>query len=90
LLKPKDKKKEDATAEGKTGEDKKAETAARLEKVKSMIAELKTEEGIYQLPRLVDQISYLYNMLGDTDQLPGQDVYERYEELMGVFTGLGE
>jgi len=55
-----------------------------------MISELKTEEGIYQLPRLVDQISYLYNMLNDTDQLPGKDVFERYEELMGLFGAMEE
>ncbi len=60
----------------------------RIEKVSSLISQLKTKEGIYELPVLVDQISYLYNMLGDTDQLPGRDVYERYEELKEKLEGL--
>lgn len=62
----------------------------RLKDVTSLISQLKTKEGIYQLPMLVDQISYLYRMLGGTDQVPGQDVYERYEELKNRFMGLGE
>ena len=53
----------------------------RLSKVNSMITQLKTKDGIYELPRLIDQISYLYNMLGDTDQMPGKDAFERFEEL---------
>jgi len=62
----------------------------RLTEVTSLISQLKTKEGIYELPRLVDQISYLYRMLGDTDQLPGQDAYERYEELKDRLLDFGD
>lgn len=73
-----------------TNKDKSAENSDRLSKVDSIIAQLKTKEGIYELPRLVDQISYLYNMLGDADQVPGKDAYERYEELQLSLEGLKE
>ncbi len=43
--------------------------------------QLSTAQGRYRQPMLVAQISYLYNMLIRADQLPGQDAYERYEEL---------
>lgn len=66
-----------AAIKDKSTEDKNLES-----KVDSTISQLKTKEGIYELPRLVDQISYLYNMLGDADQVPGKDAYERYEELL--------
>ena len=62
-------------------EDKSDEDTNRLSLIDAMIDELKTKEGIYELPKLVDQISYLYNMLGDTYQAPGKDTYDRYEEL---------
>jgi photosystem II stability/assembly factor-like uncharacterized protein len=69
-------------------EDKSEEDKARLSKVKSVISELKTKEGIYELPKLVDQISYLYYMLGDADQAPGKDMYDRYEELRNTLKSL--
>ena len=65
------------------------EDQERLSEVKDLITQLKTKEGIYELPRLVDQISYLYNLLGDTDQMPGKDASDRYEELQSVFNGMG-
>ncbi len=70
--------------------DKKDTDKDRLSKVDTNITQLKTKEGIYELPRLVDQISYLYNILGDSDQAPGQDVYERYEELRLSLEGIKE
>ena len=65
------------------------EDQERLSEVKDLITQLKTKEGIYELPRLVDQISYLYNLLGDTDQMPGKDAFDRYEELQSVFNSMG-
>ena len=38
-------------------------------------------EGSYQQPMLVDQLSYLYGMTSRADQKPGQDAYERLEVL---------
>ena len=66
-----------------------AEEKERTIEVEELIAQLKTKEGIYELPQLVDQISYLYNLLGDTDQMPGQDAFDRYEELKSVLEGMG-
>ena len=65
------------------------EDQERLSEVKDLITQLKTKEGIYELPRLVDQITYLYNLLGDTDQMPGKDASDRYEELQSMFNGMG-
>ncbi|MEJ2540135.1 MAG: hypothetical protein P8188_09215 [Gemmatimonadota bacterium] len=39
------------------------------------------EEGSYQTPMLLDQLSYLYSMLGRADQKPGRDAYVRHQEL---------
>ena len=66
-----------------------AEEKERTIEVEELIAQLKTKEGIYELPQLVDQISYLYNLLGDTDQMPGQDAFDRYEELKSVLESMG-
>ncbi len=66
-----------------------AEDKERFIEVDELIAQLKTKEGIYELPRLVDQISYLYNLLGDSDQMPGQDAFDRYEELKSALKSMG-
>ena len=49
--------------------------------LKSKLQALKTKSGFYHKPMLRDQISYLYNMLRGTDQMPGNDAYDRYDEL---------
>lgn len=43
--------------------------------------ELVTAEGIYMKPQLIAQIQYLRYMLLRADQRPGEDAYQRYEEL---------
>ena len=60
-----------------------ADDKSRMDLVKKALADLKTEEGTYMQPMLVDQISYLYSLLSETDQLPGQDAIDRYHELKG-------
>jgi hypothetical protein len=47
--------------------------------------QLVTEEGTYMQPMLEDQVSYLSSMLGQADQKPGNDSYERLEELKAWF-----
>ena len=47
--------------------------------------EMNTSDGRYQQPKLLAQISYLSNMIGYADQLPGQDAYERYDSLRRWF-----
>ena len=50
----------------------------RLEKIYHQLVRSK---GRYTQTKLINQISYLYNIISQADQLPGRDVYERYEEL---------
>ncbi|MDH3650121.1 MAG: hypothetical protein OEQ53_10585 [Saprospiraceae bacterium] len=47
----------------------------------SIRAELVTAEGRYQTPVLLDQITYLYNMLNRADQAPGKDAHDRFSQL---------
>ena len=54
------------------------------EQLSRIQSRLVTAEGRYPRPMLVDQISYLYRMLDRADQKPGQDAYERLEELEGM------
>jgi photosystem II stability/assembly factor-like uncharacterized protein len=53
--------------------------------LKALDAGLNTAGGRYQVPQLLDQISYLSSMLSYADQRPGQDAYDRYEELRKWF-----
>jgi len=43
--------------------------------------QLISEPGRYAQPMLLDQLQYLYSNLIRADQKPGQDAYNRYEEL---------
>jgi len=59
-----------------------AAASARTAELEAALARLKTkEEGFYNQPMLLDQISYLYFMLSDADQSTGQDAIERFDEL---------
>ncbi len=49
--------------------------------LKTVLGKLQTEKGIYMQPMIIDQISYLYNMINRADQMPGKDAYERFEAL---------
>ncbi len=60
-------------------------TTDRLKKVEAAISHLKTGDGAYPQPMLNDQILYLYNMIGDADQIPGKEAELRLEELSGMF-----
>jgi len=62
----------------------------RSQILKDIRAELSTSEGIYMRPMLVDQVSYLLNMLNQADQKPGKDAYARYEELNMLFLKLSD
>ena len=70
--------------------DKSAENENRLSQINALIATLKTKEGIYELPRLIDQISYLSFMVRGVDQLPGKDAFDRYQELKIKFNEMGD
>ena len=69
---------------------------ARIEKKKNnkslnlVSKELKTQEGTYMRPMLIDQIRYLQAMLSRADQRPGNDAYLRLNELRSQFELLKE
>ncbi len=42
----------------------------------------------YPQPMLSEQIMYLYSMISRSDQKPGKDAYERYDELSAIFRSL--
>jgi len=50
-----------------------------------LLEKLITAEGIYMPPMLIDKLKYLYTMLDQADQLPGQDAYLRFDELSDLF-----
>jgi hypothetical protein len=47
--------------------------------------ELVTPDGTYMQPMLEDQARYLNSMMGQADQKPGKDAYERFAELKQQF-----
>ena len=58
-----------------------ASETARLELLNAVLPQVKTEDEIYPMPMLTDQVNYLYNMIASADQLPGADAVDRYAEL---------
>jgi hypothetical protein len=67
----------------------KENTTKKIAKKKSELdaihQELVTPEGTYMQPMLEDQARYLSSMLGQADQKPGNDAYERFAELKKQF-----
>ena len=53
----------------------------RLDRVASVLVDLKTDDIIYPQPMLTSQISYLYNMINTADQAPGKEAEDRFEVL---------
>ncbi len=60
----------------------------KLEHYKTILKQLKNEEGAYPQPMMVGQISYLYYILSGADKEPGQEEKDRYNELLGQFNEL--
>lgn len=67
------------------GEVLSASDAARLQVLEEAVAALSTAEGTYMPPMLADQISYLYNMVSNADQVPGSEATDRYRVLSAEF-----
>ncbi len=59
--------------------------SARLNKVNAALKQLKNASGAYPQQMLVSQISFLLNMISSADQIPGQDVKNRFKELTNQF-----
>lgn len=57
----------------------------RYTTLSAALEKLKTKEGTYPQPMLTDQIDYLYQMLNEADQRPGNDATQRFEELKLAF-----
>jgi hypothetical protein len=58
-------------------EEKSAEEGLLLDIKKNLIS----DPGRYTQPMIIAQLEYLYSGLTRADQMPGQDAYQRYEEL---------
>ncbi|MEM8506612.1 MAG: hypothetical protein AAF717_02230 [Bacteroidota bacterium] len=75
--------------DSKTLEEKEGTAHAdTLKTLETVLQAVKNAEGAYPQQMLVAQISYLYNMVTGADQVIGQDVLERYEELKMQLTGI--
>lgn len=62
-------------------QEKSAQMEAKKAKLEALYYQVVTPDGTYMQPMLQDQTRYLNSMLGRADQMPGQDAYERLEEL---------
>ncbi|MGB5205934.1 MAG: hypothetical protein WBN63_17255, partial [Eudoraea sp.] len=60
----------------------------KLSKIKIVLEELRTKEGIYEQPMLTSQIKYLYNMMNEADQEIGQDALDRFADLQSKFVAI--
>ena len=56
--------------------------ASRLKSIEGVIAKLQTAGGFYPQPMLIDQFASISRMLGQADQQPGRDAYERFADLV--------
>ena len=57
----------------------------RAAAIDSVLDQLVTEEGTYRQPMLIDQVKYLFNMIKDADQAPGQEATDRLAVLKAAF-----
>ena len=65
-----------------------ADDSDRAAAIDETLAALVTAEGTYMQPMLIAQISYLYNMISDADQQPGQEAIDRFNVLTEQFAAL--
>ena len=56
--------------------------ATKLKAIDAAIAKIQTAGGSYPQPMLLDQFANVSRMLGQADQKPGRDAYERYNDLV--------
>lgn len=55
---------------------------SRSKALDALIARLQTAGGFYPQPMLIDQFASISRMLGQADQQPGRDAYERFADLV--------
>jgi len=61
---------------------KNSKSVEKKQTIEKALKELKSDEGAYPQPMLVDQISYLSYIVGDSDKEIGKDAKDRYAELI--------
>lgn len=66
-------------------QEKSAQMESKKAKLEALYYQMVTPEGSYMQPMLQDQTRYLNSMLGQADQKPGKDAYERLSELKQNF-----
>ena len=57
----------------------------RLGRIDDALTELATKKGTYMRPMLTAQISYLYDMISQADQAPGNEAEDRYIVLRDAY-----
>jgi len=80
----------DALEEKQTDGEMTAVESARLDRINEVLAGLETEAGTYMPPMLTDQLSYLYNMISQADQVPGKEAEDRFRELNDRYSAIAE
>ena len=75
-------------ARARVAVDKTAAGIARLQAIDVVIAKIQTAGGSYPQPMLIDQFANVARMLGQADQKPGRDAYERYHDLVKELTAI--
>ena len=70
---------DEATELGGSAEERARDALQQLAEIEEDM--VTSDEGSYQRPMLLDQLQYLYSMTSRADQRPGQDAYERLEQL---------
>ncbi|MCO4820885.1 MAG: hypothetical protein KC469_02375 [Flavobacteriaceae bacterium] len=81
----------DLEKEAKTLKSKKAKAKIlRLEKVNTVLTQLRNAKGAYPQQMLTSQISYVLNMISRADQIPGEDAKVRFNDLQTQFNTIKE
>ncbi len=62
--------------------DRTPEGLTRLKSIDEVIARIQTSGGSYPQPMLIDQFVAVARMLGQADQKPGRDAYQRFNDLV--------
>jgi len=66
----------------RTRADNAPQGASKLAALDAIVARLETAGGFYPQPMLIDQFAAVARMLGQADQKPGRDAYERFHDLV--------
>ena len=62
--------------------DNRAAGGTKVKAIDAVIAKIQTAGGAYPQPMLIDQFANVSRMLGQADQKPGRDAYERFNDLV--------